>query len=168
MKGAFVSRDIHLWKKLYTTYIRPQLEFAVPVWNPFSECDIKLLEQVQRRATKVSHALRGQSYSDRLSHLGLTTLRARRTRGDCLQKFRIEKGLERVRWHTGNNNMTRRGGVTTRTATRMRSELVRNCDPRYHFFNNRLVKPWNKLPDQVVEATSVNSFKNNYDKFQMV
>nr|XP_047129634.1 uncharacterized protein LOC105845176 [Hydra vulgaris] len=32
LKKTFRSRDIKLWGKLYTTYVRPHLEFAVPVW----------------------------------------------------------------------------------------------------------------------------------------
>ena len=40
-----------MWKKLYTTYIRPYLEFAVPVWSSYLKCDIAKLEGVQRRTT---------------------------------------------------------------------------------------------------------------------
>jgi len=36
-------------------------------------------------------------------------------------------------------------------------------DLRKHFFANRLVKIWNSLPDDVVSACSVNSFKSRFD-----
>jgi len=36
-------------------------------------------------------------------------------------------------------------------------------DLRKHFFVNRLVKIWNSLPDDVVSACSVNSFKIRFD-----
>ena len=77
-KRTFVSRDTNLWLKLYKTYIRSQMEFAVPAWNPYLTGDIKRLEQVQRRATRVAHEMRGVEYSERLKLLGLTTLEERR------------------------------------------------------------------------------------------
>jgi len=38
-------------------------------------------------------------------------------------------------------------------------------DIRKFFFSQRVVNKWNSLPVDVVEAVSVNSFKNRYDKF---
>ena len=38
-----------------------------------------------------------------------------------------------------------------------------NLDIRKHFFSQRVVNAWNKLPQHVVDAPSVNSFKNRQD-----
>ena len=38
-------------------------------------------------------------------------------------------------------------------------------DGTKHFFSQRVVNEWNALPEIVVESKSVNSFKNNYDKY---
>ena len=35
---------------------------------------------------------------------------------------------------------------------------------RQKFFTNRIVEPWNKLPSNVIEAPSINAFKNRFDK----
>ena len=35
---------------------------------------------------------------------------------------------------------------------------------RQHFFSVRITNVWNNLPDYVVEATSVNNFKNLVDR----
>ena len=35
---------------------------------------------------------------------------------------------------------------------------------RKYFFTNRVTCTWNSLPDSVIEASSVNSFKNRIDK----
>ena len=51
LKKSFVSRDIKLWKKLYTTHVRPHMEFAVQAWCPHQRGDVATLERVQRRAT---------------------------------------------------------------------------------------------------------------------
>ena len=36
---------------------------------------------------------------------------------------------------------------------------------RLKFFANRVVTPWNELPQEVVSAESVNAFKNRLDKY---
>ena len=64
LKRTFVSRDTDLWKKLYTSMIRPHLEYAVQVWNRRLIGDIERLEKVQRRATKTPSKL---SYDQRLA-----------------------------------------------------------------------------------------------------
>ena len=35
------------------------------------------------------------------------------------------------------------------------------------FFSNRVIKYWNKLPNNVKNSTSVNNFKNNLDKIRV-
>jgi len=37
-------------------------------------------------------------------------------------------------------------------------------DVRKHFFSQRVINSWNGLPANVVQASSVNMFKNAYDK----
>ena len=40
-----------------------------------------------------------------------------------------------------------------------------HLDLRKNFFSQRLVNTWNNLPRAVVDAVSVNSFKNRLDEF---
>ena len=47
-------------------------------------------------------------------------------------------------------------------------KLVKNFsryDMRKYFFTERITNIWNSLPSHVVNSSSVNSFKNNLDKF---
>jgi len=57
------------------------------------------------------------------------------------------------------------GGVETRGNL---YKLVPDCSKyelRRHYFSLRIVSVWNSLPDSVVSAESVNSFKSRLDKF---
>ena len=38
-------------------------------------------------------------------------------------------------------------------------------DARKYYFSQRVVDGWNKLPQEVVNADTVNTFKNRLDKF---
>ena len=159
MKRTFTSRDATLWKKIYTTYIRPHLEFAISSWNPSLLKDIKVLEQVQRRSTKVPSSLKNLKYPLRCSKLNLTTLTDRRIRGDLIQQYKLLNNIDIVNWYSQPIIIPPRAG----NRQKLNRELVKNCNERHNFFNNRIVKYWNALPDNVAQAVTVNSFKNKLD-----
>ena len=50
MCRSVLYRDKKIWPKLYMTYVRPYLEYAVPAWSPWLEKDIAIIEKVQERA----------------------------------------------------------------------------------------------------------------------
>src|SRR6266516_5589054 len=93
---------------------------------------------------------------------GLPTLEARRNRGDLIEVFKMLKGFSKVDYkhyfQLVDNSNTRENKYKL---VKSRSRL----DIRKHFFSQRVVNEWNKLPDAVVEAESVNSFKNKYDSY---
>ena len=61
---TFTSRDMNLWKLLYVSLVRPHLEFASTVWNPYLVGEFETLEKVQRRATRISPEMRSLEYED--------------------------------------------------------------------------------------------------------
>ena len=63
------------------------------MWSPYKKGDVEAIEKVQKRATKLVISLKAVSYTDRLVHLGLPTLKYRRLRGDMIEVFKIIKDI---------------------------------------------------------------------------
>ena len=170
LRRTFVHWDAKLFVKLFTVYVRPHLEYCAAAWNPKHKKDIKKLEQVQRRATKLVPQIKFMSYHDRLLKLGLPSLEERRTRGDLIQCFKFVNGYNEINWFYGNLEYRERrlssidAGVRTRGPQQKLESQFSRLDVRKQFFTNRVVKSWNELNDSVLTARSVNKFKNRLDK----
>jgi hypothetical protein len=44
--------NLKTFRMLYVSLVRPHLEYADPVWNPYLKKTIDMIENIQRRATK--------------------------------------------------------------------------------------------------------------------
>ena len=81
-----------------------------------------------------------------------------------IQVFKIMKGIDKIDHRylfvVANSGRTR-GHRYKLIKSRSRLELRRN------FFSQRIVNIWNELPEYIVEAETVNAFKNRFDKFWM-
>ncbi|BHF69028.1 hypothetical protein SprV_0301206900 [Sparganum proliferum] len=58
VKRAFSTFDEDCFVKVFRTFVRPQLEFAIQAWKPWTSKDLSILEKVQRRATKLRRDFR--------------------------------------------------------------------------------------------------------------
>ena len=162
---GFISRSVsnrseEVILKLYLALVRPHLDYAVQFWSPYYRKDIDPLERIQRRMTKMIHSIRNLSYMDRLKKLNLHSLERRRVRGDMIEVYKwfngINKGdINRV-LKLNNLGRTRSNGFKL-DKTRFRKEIGRN------WFGNRVVDTWNALPRNVVNAKTLNIFKNRLD-----
>ena len=72
--------------------VRSHFEYAGALWNPNRKGDIKRLEKVQMRATKLVNNVKHLSYENRLKELKLPTLKYRRLRGDMIEVYNIIHG----------------------------------------------------------------------------
>ncbi len=160
LKMTFVHIDPYLLKLLYTTFIRPLIEFAVAVWSPYYKGDIDTLEKVQHRMTRMIPSLRKLDYERRLEILGLPTLAKWRERGDLLQFFKIFNDIEMV---TLQNKPLFIENSKTRGHKQKYVREISRFFPRYNFITNRAANAWNELPAKVVDSQSVDLFKNNLD-----
>ena len=73
------------------------MDFAVPVWSPYYEFDVKKLESVQHRATRLVKGIKKMKYEQRLKVYGLTDLKTRRERGDLIQFYKYVNKFENIR-----------------------------------------------------------------------
>ena len=160
LQRTVISRNRKILVPLYSSYVRPHLEYAIQAWHPTLMRDKGVLEKVQKRFTKMIPELRELPYEERLSSLNLFSLDRRRTRGDLIETFRILKGMSDL----GNVEMFQKN-----TDDRLRGhewKLVKpraNTTMRANFFSHRVVNHWNNLPASVVASTSVRTFKLNLD-----
>ena len=150
-------------KIIYPTFIRPHIEYGVQVWNPQSKAEIDKLEKLQKKAIDLSTKLRGLDYEEKLKILGLTTHKLRRKRGDFIQMYKILNKLERINFlkeiETTDNKNLRGHNLKIHRETNSKHAA------RMNFITNRIATEWNMLPTEVVEANSVNEFKNKFDKY---
>ena len=65
IKRTFSFMDKELFLMVYKSLIRSVLDYGSPVWNPSTKKNRQLLENVQRRATKLVPELKVLSYQER-------------------------------------------------------------------------------------------------------
>ena len=90
---------------LYKTLVRPHIEYATVLWSPLYKKDRIIIENVQRRATRLVRSRNNLSCPERLRKLGLPALEYRRLRADIVQVYKILNNIDKVdttncfRWH---------------------------------------------------------------------
>ena len=150
--------DCSTLRMLYTTSVRPLLEYAVPVWDPHLLKDIKAIKSVQRFATKVcTKAWLGVDYNDRLSMLNLTTLETRRTVLKHCFLYKVLNGLTLL----PNPPIIPRPNTShdTRSHTLTLQVPFAHSVSFYNSFCCQAPRLWNELPSEIVRSSSIASFK---------
>jgi hypothetical protein len=157
---TFHNKSKELMIPLYKSLVRPHLEYCVQAWRPHLIKDIKLIENVQRRATRMIPELHGQTYEQRLLKVNLTTLETRRLRGDLIEMFKVVKGFDKT-------NLS----LTTSNSSNLRGHSLKLFKQRFNtnvgkfVFVNRTVDEWNKLSEDIISCNTVNCFKNKLDRY---
>jgi len=121
---------------------------------------MELLEWVQRTATKMIRGLGHLSYEERLRELGLFSLQKRRLQGDLRVAYQYLKGAYRK---DGENIFSRACCDRTRSNGFKLREGRFRLDTRKKFFTMRVVKQWNRLPREVVEVPSLETFNARFN-----
>ncbi len=133
------------------------LLYSLKAWRPWLRKDIKLLEDVQMRSTKLVKGLQDIEYEIRAQLLNLDSLSCRMDKGDMILVYKILHGfLEGVQWQDF---------FQMADTSRMRGHPLKlrkdrsRLDLRKFTFSQRVVNMRNDLPAEVVTASSVKMFK---------
>lgn len=163
IKRNFVYMDNELFLTLYKALVRPHLDYGNSIYYPTTKKNKKIIENVQRRATRIVPQLRGLSYEDRLKALNLPSLEYRRQRGDMIIVFKIIRGIDFIDssklFTLANNDRDIRGNPFKLQKPRANKSL------RLNSFTHRVINNWNQLDSDIVCASSVDCFKSRLDKF---
>ena len=160
LKRNFKYISISSFMIPYKTFVLPHLEYCALIWNPhfakvIDVLDIDVLEKVQRRATKLIPSISTQPYEARLAKLNLHLLYCRRQRGDLIEVYKI---LNR-HYLTNPQDVF---AISSKSITRGHSmKLFKQravTTTRLYFFSFRVINHWNKLPQEIISATSQSAF----------
>ena len=162
IRRTFSYLDSETFKKLYSSFVRPHLEYANSVWSPHLRKHIKMLESVQIRGTKLVDGMKTMNYKERLQALDLPTLLHRRNRGDMIQVWKHFNSYDRSTLSPNFRPIPRviRGHpfqLTWQKAKDGENGLQRNS------FYFRISNMWNLLPPNVVTAENIDTFKSRLD-----
>jgi len=152
---VFKCRSVEFLCKLYVVFVRPIIEYGSSVWNPHLLEDCDRIERVQKFFTRRLPGMGNLSYIERLIAANLEPLELRRIKADLLLVFKIIRGFVDID-HTTlfERNMSSARGHSFKLSVPRSFKSVRS-----NFFACRIVPIWNSLPDSVVSAPSVSSFK---------
>jgi len=85
IKRNFIDRSKENIISLYKSLVRPHMEYCWQIWSPYYKKDIKLIEGLESRATKLVTGMKELNCNERLKQLGLR----RRMRSDVIETFKI-------------------------------------------------------------------------------
>ena len=145
---------------LLKTHVRPLLEYVSCLWCTGYIEDLCKLEHIQRKWTKAVDGLHDMSYMERLRELKLFSVHGWLLRADLIEYWKIFNGKSTiipVEMFTQPLHLGTRGH-------RFKVHVQRaNCDVRQRSFSSCWVTVWNSLPDDVVMAPDLKSFKKQLE-----
>ena len=174
---TFSKRDIQTMRTLWTSLVRPIIDYCSPLWSP-KPTDygaIDKLEGVLRSFSKQVDDLQGLNYRDRLNAMNLQSIQRRHERYKIIYIYKIKEGFV-PNLPRDPSNPTSSFALTFTTNSRCgcrcsipNQTLHHNpaAIPRESSFALTACNLWNCLPPYVslISKVSVTSFKNQLDKF---
>ena len=163
---SFVTRDVHILVRAFSTYVRPILEYCTPIWSPYLLKDINKIEGVQRYFTRRLFPDKQYSYAERLVLTNLDTLESRRIKYDIIMCFKIINNLVDI----DHSNFLKflPNPHNTRGHSLKLTKQIFTSNSLSNNFVNRCVNCWNALPPSTVLSPTLSQFKNLLNKFDFL
>ena len=149
--------DTNTVKHLYLLLIRPHLEYACTVWDPFLQKDIQLLEKVQTFAEKVCTKQWNWSYEELLHTLQLPSLQVRRKRMKLVLLYKYTNNMA----YFSEPPLVQHQLYYSTPASHshhLHYLSVHTCRYLSSFFPQS-VRMWNELPASLPCCNSISTFK---------
>ena len=149
----------------FKSLVRPILEYCCQVWNPCLIKHVNAMEKIQRRATRLICGP-DQPYMERLKKLKWQSLELRRKYLCLVQLYKIMFDLcdiDKFKYL----DIVGESRTRSRHRYKLRPKHAHTNYFKFSFFN-RYISDWNSLPSDVVEATSLSSFKQKLMSFLLL
>jgi len=156
--NTFKNHDYVFYVKMFTTYVRPILEYASQAWSPNLKCNIDKIENVQRYYSRRILQFGNLSYLERLVYIKLDSLEERRLRSDLILFYKYVNGITCINVDDVCTFVDSPRGHNMHL-------FVWYCrtEKRKQYWTNRIVPNWNGLSTDLINSSSVYIFKRNLE-----
>ncbi len=160
MRRGFTELTPAIFRPLDLAMVRPQLDYAVQAVAPYLQRDLKLVERMQKLATRCVKGLRGLQYPARLRELQHPSMQSHILWTTLITAYKL---------FYDNLNLPPEEYFDAPAVIHLRGHQFKVRQPRCQLarrqaaFAVRVVGLWNRLPPSVAEAPSLNAFKGRLD-----
>ena len=158
-------RDHSIKEKAYKALVRPILEYSSSVWDPHSDVLSARLEKIQRCAARftLNNYRRTSSVGAMMQQLSWQTLAERRRASRLAMLYKMNNNLVAVdiTKYLSSKNHT----CPTRTEN-SQAFCIPHSERDYHksFYFPKTARDWNQLPEDLVQAPSIEAFKEGVSR----
>ena len=144
----------------YASLVRSNLEYSSIVWDPHFQKDIDALQKIQCMAARfvTNNYLRDYSVTDMIHELNWQSLEDRRRDARLVMFFKTVNRLVAIdpsHYLTPGPSFTR-----SKNNKKYQQHKVYTSSYQYSFFP-RTIPEWNKLPQTIIDTTTMDEFKEN-------
>ena len=150
--------NANIREQIYTSLVRPTLEYGSVAWDPHQANRIQMLESVQNKGARyvTQEWSRYSSITDIKDKLGWCTLQQRRYVNRLSFFF---KSVNNLHGHSLPPHVTRQKRASKNHHAYSYHTLRARTDAYLHSFLPRAIRAWNNLPQEIVLAPSPESFR---------